>query len=121
MVTISDVRDFLNNLSPGRVADNTVQKQIEVATVKINAKKASGLSESTVNTAILVYASYLTYLAYVTEYERTAGVVPGFMVGHLQVLEKLANEFLTYTQQGSPVFTSAVAQPDSLEESLNDS
>jgi len=118
MVVIQDVRDFLNNLSVGRVQDNVIQKQIEIATVKIDAKKVSGLSETTRNAAILTYASYLTYLAYVTEYERSAGTVPGFMVGHLAVLERLASEFLDYTQQGNPAPVAAVAQPSSLEEEL---
>jgi len=37
------------------------------------------------------------------------------------LLERLANEFLTYTQQGNPAFVAPVAQPSSLEEELYDS
>jgi len=117
-VSISDVRGFLNNLSVGRVADNTVQKQIEVATAKLNIDKASGVTADTLDKAILVYSSYLTYLAYVTEYERSAGVVPGFMVGHLQTLKELSDSFLNCVQKGAPAPTAAVAQPSSLEEEL---
>lgn len=118
MVTISDVRDFLNNLSPGRVTDATIQKQIELADAKIAQEKSLGAMASTVTQATLVFASYLTYLAYVTEYERSAGVVPGFMVGHLQTLKELSDSFLNYIRKGAPVFTPPVAQPSSLEESL---
>jgi len=117
-VSISDVRGFLNNLSVGRVADNTVQKQIEVATAKLNINKASGVTTDTLDKAILVYSSYLTYLAYVTEYERSAGVVPGFMVGHLQTLKELSDSFLNCVQKGAPAPTAAIAQPSSLEEEL---
>ena len=119
-VTITDVREFLNNLSVGRVSDKAIQQQIEVAETDLNNKKASNVAANTLEKAILVYASYLTYLAYVTEYERSAGVVPGFMVGHLQTLKQLSDSFTNYVQQGSPVPTAAVAQPSSLEEELSD-
>jgi len=117
--TILDVRNFLNNLSVGRVSDAVVQKQLEVATSKVNVRKAANVSEDTIDKAILVYASYLTYLAYVTEYERSVGTVPGFMVGHLQMLKDLSDDFLTYVQASSTLIPSAaVASPSSLEEEL---
>lgn len=115
-VTVKEVRDFLNNLSEQRVPPETVAKQIEVATEKITNESASAVTATTKNTAILVYASYLTYFAYVTEYERSAGVVPGFMVGHLELLRQLAEGFLRYAGKGSPTFLPEVAVTESLEE-----
>ena len=115
-VLTKDVRDFLNNLSEQRVGPDVIAKQIVIATEKVTNESSSAVTATTKNTAILVYASYLTYMAYVTEYERSAGVVPGFMVGHLELLRQLTEDFLRYTRKGSPVFQPEVATTESLEE-----
>lgn len=112
---MTEVRDFLNKLSEQRVPDDTIAMQIKVATAKIDNEKSASVSADKIEEAKLVYAGFLVYLAYVTEYERSAGTVPGFIIGHLDTLRELANNYLEYVKRGTPVPIPLISQPATLQ------
>jgi len=116
MVVVQDVREFLNNLSSQLVPDATIEKQIDIARTRVESEKAAGVAFDTLEEAKLVFAGYLTYLAYVTGYERSVGIVPGFMVGHLQSLKELAETFIRYVRTGAPAYTPPVTQAKTIRE-----
>lgn len=116
MITIGDVRNFLNNLSEQRVPSPTIQKQIGIANSKIYAIKSSQAPTKTVENAILLYASWLTYGAYATDVERTTGGLPPQVATHLALLERLSQDFITLISRGAPTYSQypPVAQPETL-------
>jgi len=94
MVTVSDVRTFLNNIDPELISDTVIQKQIDLAGPIVDAAKSKDASASDVDKAKLVYAGYLSYLAYTTEEERATGALPAAVSIRLVELKELAMTYL---------------------------
>ena len=118
-VDVTDVRDYLNKMNKERIPDEVIVKQLAVALPIINDSCSASVDTKTKDMALTVYASYLSYQAYCTEYERTVGRVPDFMVGHLQIIADTANVYLRLISKGNPVYTCPAAQNISMESSLS--
>jgi hypothetical protein len=98
--TVQEVRDYLGGIAPRRLTDQVIEIQIPIAAMRVNSIKSSAASEELISKTILLLAGYLSYQAYAAEYERTTGSVPGAILMNLARYEDIANEFLTYVQQG---------------------
>jgi len=102
MVTVDDVRNYLNNLSDEQVTDDVIRTQIKLAETIIEQEKAANVPQQVIENAILAKAGELTYIAYTTQMERSLGVLPPVVASHLQDLRRIADLFLTYVRRGSP-------------------
>jgi hypothetical protein len=111
-VTIQDVRNFLSKLPVQRVEDATITLTLRVANTVIDATKSGKATTQQIDDAVLVYAAWQTLIAYATEMERSAGVVPAPVMTHQTVLENLANHLLEIVKRGAPIYVAGVEQPD---------
>jgi len=102
MVSVDDVRNYLNNLSDEQVTDDVIRTQIKLAETIVEQEKAANVPQQVIENAILAKAGELTYIAYTTQMERSLGVLPPVVASHLQDLRRIADLFLTYVRRGSP-------------------
>jgi len=102
MVTVEDVRRYLNDLSSEQVSDEVIRTQIKIAETIVEQEKAANVPQQVIENAILAKAGELTYIAYTTEMERSLGVLPPVVASHLQDLRRIADLFLSYVRRGSP-------------------
>lgn len=103
MVTIADVRNYLNDLSDEHVKDPTIRIQIRLAEGIVENEKSSSATQEQIEDAILAVAGELTYSAYTTEMERGLGVLPPPVATHMTDLKAMSELFLGYVRRGSPV------------------
>ena len=94
MVTVTDVRRYLGNISSELLSDEQIQQAIDVATAEVNAKLPSDAPLR--DNAILVLAAYHAYLSYATSLETVAGIVPAIVLSKLQLLKQEAERLLSY-------------------------
>lgn len=95
-----DVREFLHTrLNPSLLPEETVDKQIKVATLLVDNNKSNVLSDTDRNTIIMIVAGWLSYRAYTVEVESTKGEVPRTMTTQLLALERLADRVLLIAAQ----------------------
>lgn len=87
--TVPEVRSYLADMGTKRLSEDTIEKQIYAAVLKI--KVITAVSAEKIYNARLMCAVYLSYVAYSVEYERTAGQVPGPLLRQLAVYEELLN------------------------------
>jgi len=114
MVSVQDVRSFLNNIASQRVSDDAIEKQIEIANVRVQAEKSSLATSEQIEDATLVFAGYLTMIAYAAQYERSVGALPSEISRHIALLETMTEAMMQYIKRFSPSFTPLVAQPGTL-------
>ena len=101
MTTREDVRDFLNKIDTGKIKDETIELMISMAKIIVEKEKSSSSDNDTVDAAILMQSTWMSYLAYAGEFERSVGRIPPPMLLHLDRLEKLAIQYLNYVRRGS--------------------
>ena len=120
MVTVADVREYLDNLSDDRVADPVVQRQIILSEAKVTAEKSSLATQAAIDNAVLTVAGYAVYLAYTAEYERGVGVLPATMQANLQLYEAAANYFLELAKRGTVALQPVLKQIKTLWQEYRD-
>jgi len=105
MVTVEDVRSYLNNLSSEHVSDDTIRIQIRLAENIVHNEKAASATQEQIEDAILAKAGELTYIAFCTEMERALGVLPPVVATHVENLRRISDLMLSYVKRGtvSPV------------------
>ena len=101
MVSEQEVRWYLDAMPVERVSKETLIIQIRLATEYVSRYKGSLATDEQVWGAELTRAGWLTYQSYATEYERTAGEIPGPVVTHLQRYKDIADEYLVAAQAGT--------------------
>lgn len=90
--TIDDVRAYLANICDDRLGDDTIAIQLRLASRYCDRYCSGTANIDYINDAVLTRAGWMSYIAYVTKYERSVGQVPPAMLGHSAVLEGLALE-----------------------------
>jgi len=100
-VSQNEVRSYLENMPVTRVSEPAMQTAIRMADHIIDYYKSETATKKLIKDAVLAYAGYLGYLAYATEYERTAGKLPGAILIHLDRYKELADMFLLFVISGS--------------------
>ena len=108
--TPADVRVYLDNLSDDRVKDPVIQKQLELTTRRVNAEKSEIATAESIADAILTNTGYAVYLAYTSQYERTAGQLPAQMLANLGLYAEAANYFMGLAMRGT-VVTKTITSP----------
>jgi len=101
MVSVTEVRRFLGDLPSTLVSDEAIQQQIDFATGYINDIKSSEASSEQVDRAILVYASWLTFLSYAARIERSLGEVPLPVTERLKDLREEVSRALSVVKRSS--------------------
>jgi len=116
MVEVSDVRAFLKNISEDLLSDETIQVNLETANQIVEKEAGESVSFSTKERAKLLYASYLSFLSYATEVERTLGTAPPMLAAQVEALRNLAERFLEYVRRAkvTPQAKTALALTESL-------
>jgi len=100
-VTVSDVRELLKDLPSEFVSDDSITKQIEIATFIVNKEKSSQASSSDVDNAVLLNAAFLTLTAYASEIERSLGVVSPSLNALIERYKTMADLALKYVKRGT--------------------
>jgi len=108
MVTIFEVRNYLNALPAELVSDESVRVQIELATAEVDKTKSRLATASDVNNAVLALAGYRTYIAYATRIERGEGAIPAPMLTHLVDLKQVSDSWLSYVKRATPEVKSPI-------------
>ena len=93
MVTVSDVRLMLHNVTAELLPDDVIQKQIDIASNYIENIRAEDVDSSTLDYAILVTAAYLSYLQYCIRQEAASGAIPTPMLQMLNELRQLRDRY----------------------------
>jgi len=101
MITVSDVRKYLNDIPEEHISDDTIRLQIRIAEAIIENEKSSTATQQLIDNAILAKAGELTYIAYTTEMERSLGVLPPAVATHIEDLRKISDLFLSYVKRGT--------------------
>lgn len=100
-VTVTDVRNQLNLLTNEAISDDVIQSQINIATREVQLLASSSASSDDLDKAILMLASYYTYVVYSTSVEAATGFVPTPVLTKLTELQQIANRWLQYIQRSS--------------------
>jgi len=108
MVTIFEVRNYLNALPAELVSDESVRIQIELAIAEVNKIKSRITLSSDLENAVLALAGYRTYIAYATRIERGEGAIPAPMLTHLADLKQVSDSWLNYVKRGAPEVKSPI-------------
>jgi len=109
MVTIFEVRNYLNALPAELVSDESVRVQIELSIAEVNKIKSGITPSSDLDNAVLALAGYKTYLAYATRIERGEGAIPAPMLTHLADLKQISDTWLSYVKRGAPEVRSPIS------------
>lgn len=108
-INTDDVRKLLRNMPESAVPDETVSLNIEIATLLISNEKSENATDDMIDKAILLHATYQSYMAYAVYYERSTGSVPPPILNQLARYEKLSDIFLDLVRRGTvatgPVLT----------------
>jgi len=103
LVSVSEVREFLNDITAEDLPDASIERQIDVASAKVDAFKSDMAEATLVERAKLVVAGYLSYISYASRIERGIGVLPPAVREQLERYEALADQFLSYVQRGKVI------------------
>lgn len=90
--TVDEVRNYLANICDDRLSEDTIVIQLRLAIRHCERYCSSSTIADIASAAMLARAGWMSYIAYVTMYERSVGQVPPAMLGHSAVLEGLALE-----------------------------
>jgi len=113
LVTVAEVRTYLNDLPAEMVADTVVQSQINIADTIIEMETSGRVTITDKERAKLAMAGYLTYLAYATYVERGTGEVPAPILTHLTELKAVADRLVEYVRRGRPTIEPKVSLTES--------
>ena len=113
-VSVSDVRAFLGDISEEELSDGTIQKQIDLATQRVNSLKSSQATDSQVDAAVLALAGYYSYLAYAQKLERGTGVTPPYLRYQLEAYKEQVEDLLSIVKAGDPSISIPFELPTSL-------
>ncbi len=100
VVTVEDIRFFLKGLPVDFVGDETIVKQIDIATWIANKEKSSTASTEDLDNFILLQASYMTVISYMQEMDRGLGVIPPNLIALETQLRSLKELGLGYIRRG---------------------
>ena len=100
-VTVNDIRTLLKDMPSEFVSDETIQKQIEIATFIVNKEKSNQASTTDINRAIELNAAFLTLSAYASEIERSLGVVSPSLNTLIQQYKIMADLALKYVRRST--------------------
>jgi len=100
VITVSDVRSYLNDISADEVSDSTINQQLTLAQFVVDNEASKEATDSDRDKAVLTYAGYLTYLAYAESVERGLSGLPTPMMAHLDRLKEIAETMLAYISLG---------------------
>jgi len=100
MVEVNDVRRFLKNIPTDLLSDDTIQVNIDTANTIVDNEASKKAAFQLKERAKLLYASWLSFLSYATEVERTLGTTPPTVTVQLETLKTLAEQFLVYVKRG---------------------
>lgn len=101
MTSVVEVRAYLNKMGKNRVHTDTIELNIRMAKIEVDMEKHADATPEVIDAAILADAGFKSYLAYATEFERSAGRVPVPMLEHLQELKEIAKRFRGYAKRGA--------------------
>src|SRR3989304_9877483 len=76
MVEVQDVRDALNNIAPELIPSNTIYRHITTATFEAEYDAPTNAPTQLIEEYILKKATYLSYLGYVLQMERSVDASP---------------------------------------------
>jgi hypothetical protein len=102
VVTVQDVREKLNNISDTKVSDETIQININTASVLVNLWKSSASTTGIINETIQAYAALQSYISYIVKLERGIGVIPPGVAMQLDSLTVQFNEARAELLRGNP-------------------
>lgn len=74
VVSVSDIRTCLNDISVDKISDTVIQQKINFATAKINTIKKSSATTSDIDNAIINLAAFYTYSVYADNYRNLPAV-----------------------------------------------
>lgn len=98
--TIQEIRYALGGMSDDRVIDEAVVIAIMDGMQAVDNEKSASAEQRDIARAYVSCSAYHTYLAYVSEFERTAGMVPGPIMNHLRDLERKCKDQIKFVQRG---------------------
>lgn len=104
MVTVSDVRKYLNDLSDEHVSDDAIQIQIRLAETVVDNEKSATATQQLIEDATLAIAGEFTYIAYSTELERGQGILPPIISTYIDYLKLISERMLNYVRRGVPTY-----------------
>ena len=96
-----EVREHLAGLNDDRVSEETIEQQIVAAVVEVNLLAVATTPQPILTRTYVMVAAWMTYKAYATEFERTAGIVPGPVINHLNELKADAERWIEYCKRGA--------------------
>ncbi|RLG45128.1 MAG: hypothetical protein DRN81_02690 [Thermoproteota archaeon] len=121
MVTVEEVRHYLNDISSEQISDEVIRTQIRIAEAIIENVRSEKATQQLIEEAVLAKAGELTYIAYTTEMERGLGVLPPAVATHIEDLKRIANMFIEFVKRGAPaVPVTAFTLSGTLWESVTD-
>ena len=103
IVSVDDIRETLKNMPSEFVADEVIEKQIEIAAYMVDKEKSSSATATDIYMATLICSSHLTLLAYASEIERSLGVVAPSLGALIERYRVLCKEAMGYLKRGSAV------------------
>jgi len=95
VVTVAQVRTQLNNISTTMLSDSVIQQQIDTASRQVNNLKSKDAPDALVDDAVLMLASYQSYLAYIEMIARDIGRFPEGADAELRRLKELADTYIS--------------------------
>lgn len=98
--TIDEVRNSLGGMEDDRVIPDAIIIAIADGMLMVDKEKSATAPTDDISRAYLACSSYQAYLTYASEFERTAGIVPGPILNHLRELKEKCAEFVAFTKRG---------------------
>jgi len=114
MITVQKVRDFLKGLPTEFVGDVTIQTHIDNAYWEIDKEKSNATTQEDIDNTALLHASYNVTLAYMSEAERSLGVIPPTLTEVATGLHTRLEKAMVYIKRGSPTKVGPYVVSDSL-------
>ena len=101
-VTVEEIRFFLKGLPEDFVGDETIVKQIDIATWIANKERSDSVASGSedFDNFVLLQASYMTVISYMQEMERGIGVIPPNLIALENELRNLKELGLEYIRRG---------------------
>lgn len=105
-VSIGDIRETLVEVSEQLIPDATLRQALRLATTKISQIKRPNLASQDVDSATLMYATFLAYEFYSAKIVRQLGSLPLDVQQNLMMLRITAEEYISeirWNRKGKPV------------------
>lgn len=98
-ITVDDVRRQMSDVIEDQVSDEVINQQIEISRTLVDEVKSKSASKSLVEHAVLLQATYLSYLSYAEAVRREVGEMPIALELQLERYDELSNRFLDIVER----------------------